>query len=102
MTTKQKKVLDFMIKWAEKEIDNNIYDGTKRLQVEALAKDGPVSMYDLGDAMFYGLQEAGYSYKYVNDAAYGGNKGGYSQQVLRSIEQPFKDYFMDKYEAFAE
>lgn len=98
MTAKQKKVLDFMIKWAEKEINNNIYDSTKRLQVEALAKDGPEAMYDLGGAMFYGLQEAGYSYKYVNDAAYGGEKGGCSQQVLWSIEQPFKDYFMDKYE----
>ena len=39
MTTKQKKVLDFMIKWAEKEIENNIYDSTKQLEVEALAKE---------------------------------------------------------------
>lgn len=94
MTTKQKKVLDFMIKWAEKEIENNSYDSTKQLQVEALAKDGPEAMFDFGGAMFYGLQEAGYSYKYVNDAAYGGDRGGYSNQVLWAIEQPFKDYFM--------
>ena len=74
MTTKQKKVLDFMIKWAEKEVKSNIYDSLKQLQIEALAKDGPEAMYDLGGAMFYGLQEAGYSYKYVNDAAYGGER----------------------------
>lgn len=97
MTTKQKKVLDFMIEWAEKEIEHNSYDSSKRLQIEALAKDGPEAMYDLGGAMFYGLQEAGYGYKYVNDAAKGGTKAGYSYQVLWAIEQPFKDYFMDKY-----
>ena len=98
MTTKQKKVLDYMIKWAEKEIERNIYDSSKRLQIEALAKDGLEAMYDLGDAMFYGLQEAGYSYAYVNDAAYGGERGGYSYKVLNAIEQPFKDYFTDRYE----
>lgn len=97
MTTKQKKVLDFMIKWAEKEIKNELYEDSKGLRIEALAKDGTAAMYDLGAAIFYGLQEAGYSYKYVNDAAYGGERGGYSQQVLWAIEQPFKDYFMDKY-----
>lgn len=99
MTTKQKKVLDYMIRWAEKEINSYSYDSTKQLQLEALAKDGLDAMDNLGDAFFYALQEAGYSYKYVNDAAYGGNKGGYSQQVLWVIEEPFKDYFMDKYEA---
>ena len=98
MTTKQKKVLDYMIKWAEKEVEGDIYDSTKQLQIEALAKDGPDAMYDLGAALFYGLQKAGYSYKYMNDAAYGGDRGGYIQQVLWAIEQPFKDYFTDRYE----
>ncbi|WP_406539138.1 hypothetical protein [Fibrobacter sp.] len=69
-----------MIRWAEKEIYNDYYDSTKRLQVEALAKDGPVAMYYFGDAFFYALQEAGYSYRYVNDAAYGGERGGYSKK----------------------
>lgn len=98
MTSKQKKVLDYMIRWAENEIKNEPYESTKGLQIESLAKDGPVVMNNSGDALFYALQEAGYSYKYVNDAAYGGEKGGYSQQVLWAIEQPFKDYFMSKYE----
>lgn len=99
MTTKQKKVLDFMIKWAETEIKNETYESSKGLRIEALAKDGPEAMDYFGDAFFYALQKAGYSYKYVNDAAYGGERGGYSQQVLWSVEQPFKDYFMNKYEA---
>ena len=88
MTTKQKKVLDYMIRWAEKQSNGN------RLQIEALAKDGLNAMDNFGDAFFYALQEAGYSYRYVNDAAYGGERGGYSLKICMAIEQPFKDYFM--------
>lgn len=88
MATKQKKVLDYMIRWAEKQSNGN------RLQIEALAKDGLNAMDNFGDAFFYALQEAGYSYRYVNDAAYGCERGGYSLKICLAIEQPFKDYFM--------
>lgn len=94
MTTKQKKVLDYMIRWAEKEIESNIYDSTKQLQVEALASDGVYGMSNPGDAMFYALQEAGYGYVYVNDAAYGGERGGYMYKVIDAINPAFKEYFM--------
>lgn len=97
MTTKQKKVLDFMIKWAEKEIRLDSNQGLEDRHIAGLAEGGPLAMYDYGSSLFYALQEAGYSYAYVNDAAYGGEKSGCSYKVLNAIEQPFKDYFMDKY-----
>lgn len=96
MTTKQKKVLDYMIKWAENEIRlNEYYDGDRH--IKELAEGGMFAMYEFGDSLFYGLQEAGYSYAYVNDAAYGGEKGGYSCKVMDAIDPAFKAYFKDKY-----
>ena len=95
MTTKQKKVLDFMIKWAEKEIRQDKDLGLDVSQhIKALAEDGLYAMYGPGDPFFYALQEAGYSYAYVNDAAYAGNKGGCSLNVWNAINPAFKDYFM--------
>ena len=79
-----------MVKSAEIEIKTGNSD------LECLARDGMGAMNDFGDAFFYGLQEAGYSYRYVNDAASGNY--GCSLEVIWAIEQPFKDYFMDKFE----
>lgn len=93
MNKKQKKVVDFMIKWAEKEIKNEANEHSKRLHIESLSKDGIFAMNNVGDAIFYALQDAGYCYAYVNDAAYGGNINGKSAQVINAIEPYFKQYF---------
>lgn len=99
MTTKQKKVLDYMIRWTEKyEIrqDQDLGLDVNR-HIKDLAEEGMVAMYGPGDPFFYGLREAGYSYAYVNDAAYAGNKGGCSLNVWNAINPAFKAYFKDKY-----
>ena len=96
MTTKQKKVLDYMIKWAENEIRlNEYYDGDRH--IKELAEKGMIAMYGVSDPLWYGMIEAGYSFKYTNDAAYGGEKGGYSWSVWDAIDPAFKAYFTDKY-----
>ena len=90
MTTKQKKVYDYLIMWAENEV--RLGNSTN----EGLAEYGPMGMDDFGGAMFNGVWEAGYSHQIVDDAAYGGNKTGYSYKILEAVEEAFKEHFKNK------
>lgn len=88
MNRKQKKVLDALIGIAEQQVEKG------DVTVAELGEYGLFALKDFAEN-FCSAMELYYSYPYLNDAYWGGTKGGYSKKIIEAINEPFKAHFKD-------
>ena len=88
MNRKQKNLLDSLISIAERQVMNG------ETTVAELGEYGLFALKDFAEN-FCSAMERYYSYPYLNDAYWGGTKGGYSKRIIEAINEPFKAEFKE-------
>lgn len=88
MNRKQKNLLDSLISIAEQQVEKG------DVTVAELGEYGLFALKDFAEN-FCSVMERFYSYPYVNDAYWGGERGGYSKRIMEAIDKPFKAHFRD-------
>ena len=87
LSNKQKQVLDYLIREAKRQILLG------ECSTNDILSDGLWGLANFGEIFMTAICKYYSSPCYQNDAATGGNCGGYSEKVLIAIEEPFIDYF---------